>query len=517
MKLRTTGRRWLLVWGLSLVACPGLLSAEKAKRNVLTAAPGTRWATPCYVHDSGAAGPSVMVIAGLHGDEPAGVWAAEEIGHWPITRGKLLLLPRANLPALQANAHQLPGVDRSHGSRQDENAHFAHAARSDDSPAQALWPTVAAAKLDWLVDLHEGLDTRQQQPHGSGSSIATDGTARGRKAAQAVRAAINATIGGDEQKFVISESPCEGSLVAAVREECPARTLVLATTSQDQPLALRIRQQRVMLHAFLEHVGLIDGRVPVDMVCGAAADRSPLRIAIYAGPGTRKGMLHLIREVEQLSDATVVPLGADEIEAGALEHFQVVVFPGGSSTKQGESLGEANRRKVQEFVQRGGGYVGICAGAYLATTEFPWSLQILDAKPCSAEKYRGRGTVAMELTPAGRKILGADQRCCEVRYHNGPILMRAQRADLPDFQPWAVFRSEVSESGTPAGLMVGAPAIVAGRYGRGRVVCFSPHPDQTRGLEELVRRGLRWAAEGDRPERLTGVESPAAKPPAAAS
>ncbi len=515
MKLRTTGRWLLLTLGLGL-AGPGL-SAEKATRDVLTVASGTRWATPCYVQDSGAAGPTVVVIAGLHGDEPAGVWAADEIRHWPIQRGRLILLPRANVPALQANSHYLPGIDKSRGNLNGEFAHPTQAEWSDNSPAQALWQTVAAAKPDWLVDLHEGSDFRRRQPNSIGSSIGKSGTARVRLAAEVMLAAVNATIDGDDQKFVGGGSPASGSLARAARERFHAQTLVLATTSQDQPLALRIRQHRVMLHALLEHLGLIDSRVSVDRISGGATDRGSLRMAVYAGPGTRKGMHHLIREMELLPDATVVPLGAEEIEAGALEHFQVVVFPGGSSTKQGAALGEVNRHKVQEFVQRGGGYVGICAGAYLATTEFPWSLQILDAKPCSAEKYRGQGMVAMELTPAGRKILGTDQRWCDVRYHNGPILMRAQRADLPDFQPLAVFRSEVAESGVPEGIMVGAPAIVAGRYGKGRVVCFSPHPDQTRGLEELVRRGIRWSADGNRPERLTGVESQAPKKPASAS
>jgi hypothetical protein len=35
--------------------------------------------------------------------------------------------------------------------------------------------------------------------------------------------------------------------------------------------------------------------------------------------------------------------------------------------------------------------------------------------------------------------------------------------------------------------------------GRGRVICFSPHPEKTAGLEDFVRRGTRWAAGGGDP------------------
>ena len=58
----------------------------------------------------------------------------------------------------------------------------------------------------------------------------------------------------------------------------------------------------------------------------------------------------------------------------------------------------------------------------------------------------------------------------------------------------ATFRSEVAEHGTPKGAMIGSPAIVASRFGKGRILCFSPHPDQTKGLEGFVRQGVRWAA-----------------------
>jgi hypothetical protein len=41
--------------------------------------------------------------------------------------------------------------------------------------------------------------------------------------------------------------------------------------------------------------------------------------------------------------------------------------------------------------------------------------------------------------------------------------------------------------------MVNSPAIFAGEFNGGRVVCISPHPEQTQGLEDFVPRAINWA------------------------
>jgi len=43
--------------------------------------------------------------------------------------------------------------------------------------------------------------------------------------------------------------------------------------------------------------------------------------------------------------------------------------------------------------------------------------------------------------------------------------------------------------------MRGSPAMVAGEYGKGRVVVISPHPEtKNSGIEYFVHRLVRWAA-----------------------
>lgn len=68
---------------------------------------------------------------------------------------------------------------------------------------------------------------------------------------------------------------------------------------------------------------------------------------------------------------------------------------------------------------------------------------------------------------------------------------------LQDFRPLSVFRTEVAENDTPVGIMTGSPVVAAGESGKGRAIAISPHPEQTPGLDELVRNAVRWA--GRRP------------------
>jgi len=41
---------------------------------------------------------------------------------------------------------------------------------------------------------------------------------------------------------------------------------------------------------------------------------------------------------------------------------------------------------------------------------------------------------------------------------------------LADYEPLAVFRTEVANNGAPPGVMINSPAIAAGRCGQGRVL-----------------------------------------------
>ena len=223
--------------------------------------------------------------------------------------------------------------------------------------------------------------------------------------------------------------------------------------------------------------------------------------AVYNGAGTgNKTYLHLASVLSRRPGVATQPVGPEDIAAGVLKQFDVVVFPGGSGSKQAAALDAAGREIVRRFVRDGGGYVGICAGAYLATYRYSWSLKILDACTLDRKHWnRGTGVVKMEMTPAGRRIVGGPEGAVDVYYGQGPLLGPAEAPELPDYQVLAHYRGEIARKDAPKGVMVNTPAIVAGTFGRGRVICFSPHPEKAKsakGLDVLVHRAVLWAGGG---------------------
>ena len=226
-----------------------------------------------------------------------------------------------------------------------------------------------------------------------------------------------------------------------------------------------------------------------------AGETRPLRIALYDGAGAEGFAEVVARSLADSSEMNVERVAADDIRAGRLAPFDVLIQPGGSGGGQGRALGQDGRKQVRRFVKDGGGYVGFCAGAYLATPQYTWSLGLLDARVIDDEHWaRGVGHVDLAVTGEGRTILGLDGERIAIHYETGPLLAPGDDPNLPDYESLAHFAGELAENKAPKGVMSGTTAIAAGRFGDGRVLCFSPHPEITEGLTEVVLRGIAWAA-----------------------
>jgi glutamine amidotransferase-like uncharacterized protein len=225
----------------------------------------------------------------------------------------------------------------------------------------------------------------------------------------------------------------------------------------------------------------------------AAPTTRPIRVALYEDAGASPNKIAAL--LENVPTLKVTRVTAEQIRTGALDDADVLIHPGGSGGKQGATLAEEGRNRVRTFVQRGGGYVGICAGAYLATCDYAWSLHILDAKVIDKAHWaRGNGPVEVSLSEPGQQLLAAPKQSCSILYFQGPLLAPASNPDLPDYQPLGTFESEVHKDGVPGGVMKGTTAIVSSTFGKGRVFCFSPHPEKTPGLEPMLTRAITWAA-----------------------
>ena len=470
-----------------------------------TILPGTRFATPSYFVDSGHGGPTVFIVGGVHGNEPAGAAAAETIHHWPIKAGRLVVIPRANVPGLEANKRNIPDLETN---LSNLNRNYPRAGQTDSKArgelAQAIWKIANDNKVDWVLDLHEGYDFHQLNEKSVGSSIICFPLPAGQAAADEMLAAVNATITNNAIKFVRREMPIDGSLARAGGEHLHVPSMTLETTSK-QPMERRVQQHQLAVHTLLVRLGMLEKSAVtiaapniaevVPAVAPVVKNSKLIKVALYKGPGTGgKGPPAMIKAFNATNAPTsLVEVSPADIRAGALTNYDVVIFGGGSGSAEATAIGEEGRAEVTKFVANGGGYVGICAGAYLATANYPWSLKIINARTLSPKWQRGRATLKMELTSLGEAILGGEKNV-DVVYHQGPVVGPANATTLPPYETLAYFRTEVSSNDTPVGIMINSPAIFAGQYQAGKVVCISPHPEQTEGLEYMVPQAVNWVA-----------------------
>lgn len=499
--------RWLL---LALLTVP--VSAEAQPGSIRKQAEflgeGTAWVTPWFVHDGQDAGPVVLITGGMHGNEPAGSYAADQIRHWPIQKGRLIVVPRVNTLGLRAETRWFP-PSRDEESQRDLNRNFPAAGRinAQGPVAEALWELVIEQQPDFVIDLHEGFDFHVSNPKSVGSSIIFSKSDRRNELAGKMIATVNSTIDCEDRQFeLLSRSgAARGSLVRACTDELQIDSFILETTYRDQPLSLRARQHRLMVSTLMLELGLIHHDC-VDVVSGNP-EPGDIHVALYDAAGaSANGINNVIRLLNRQSTIDVVRIGPSDLNPNLLQAFDVILFPGGSGGKQGRALGETGRSVVRDFVKQGGGIVGICAGAYLCSSHYDWSLHVINTAvfnrtieiPGVGRKsmwYRGGShQVKMELNDGAKSVLGQTGPVT-VRYQNGPIISAGPSTSLPAYQPLAWFRSEVVRYEPQKGTMIDTPAIVCADFGKGRVLSISPHPEATPGLESIIANGIRWAAQ----------------------
>ncbi len=321
--IQRASREWLPAWctvaGAETTHASGILAAD------------TPWQTPYYTIDSGEDGPTLLIVGGIHGNEPAGYRAALQIRHWPIVKGKLVVLPGANSPGLKAKTRYLPGEPESHRdlNRNFPGDCFEEGARGEI--ARCIWQFVRELRPDWILDLHEGAEfhVSHEPPEGKDKSVGSSLIFRQHPMltpiAQRMQSAANALVTDPDRRFVLlSRGPKETSLVSACVRHLGAQGMILETTFNHQPLSLRTRQLRAMVNVLMGHLGMIE-RDCVDVMTTCAPDES-IDVGLYDGPGTsQRGVGRLAPIIDQAPDMTLRYLGPADIRPAVLGQSDAIV------------------------------------------------------------------------------------------------------------------------------------------------------------------------------------------------
>jgi glutamine amidotransferase-like uncharacterized protein len=192
----------------------------------------------------------------------------------------------------------------------------------------------------------------------------------------------------------------------------------------------------------------------------ANADARPLAL-VYVGRGAMWPSITGAKRVAELAGFEVQEVDGSLQDVSVFDRAQVWIQPGGSSLTARETLGERLMSVVREFVERGGGYVGFCAGGFLST-----------------EKVGSTGVLGFGFVPGS------------TRYHieKDADAFLTEKVWTPEGERWVFFAGGpqwvVSESELQAvhGRVIarasdGQVIALEADYGRGKVVVSGFHPE----------------------------------------
>ncbi len=260
------------------------------------------------------------------------------------------------------------------------------------------------------------------------------------------------------------------------------------------PSSRQIRYTRQLVIGLLQAGGSIAQDAEFDWdrlrVC------APRLLALYDAEGIGgNGPAKLERiAAERLDGAGIYRVCGEDIRDGALGPAAGTIFPGGSGRGIGDGLQPEGREILRDFITSGGGYLGVCAGAYFAGSgvgNYLHAIRLRHSQPWA----RGRAMLDIELTPEGKTLFGDENPVMRTRYANGPIYPAANQPDGgdPNFVVLARFKTPSTDGrGIVRDEMVGEAAIGAVEYGRGRLLIISPHPESHAEHYDFVARAMAW-------------------------
>lgn len=161
--------------------------------------------------------------------------------------------------------------------------------------------------------------------------------------------------------------------------------------------------------------------------------------------------------------------------------YKVMLFPGGYAPYYNYWISKNGKDRIRNFVNTGGGYYGICAGAYFAVDRVEWGNRVYDdAAGYDLDLFPGTGT-------------GDEEKIADYYAGNWSMLtfdFENENTILSDYKA-APYTEDIIYLGGPyftadAGAVVevlatynynGKPGIVAFQHDSGKVVLSGPHPE----------------------------------------
>lgn len=219
-------------------------------------------------------------------------------------------------------------------------------------------------------------------------------------------------------------------------------------------------------------------------------------VGLYVGKGTwEEGKEHLKMFLTE-HQISYRSLTAQQIRNGDLVSSQVrvLIVPGGESWQYLSELGEEGAANIKAFVNAGGGYLGICAGAFYATSHREggyatgkYGIGLLEGTAYdgtalgTAPFIEGMMDFQMEPHPL---VLGLEEQFRIVMFGGPSFRFTESEAQKKGIRVMARFRGFLE------------PAMITFHYGSGPVFLTGPHfeieEDRTEWGNDFIDPDSEW-------------------------
>ena len=190
-------------------------------------------------------------------------------------------------------------------------------------------------------------------------------------------------------------------------------------------------------------------------------DLTGVKVAIYDGAGVMNSSHIALTRMFEWMNASVVNVTAPQILDDFLDDYDMLVIPGGSeSTCLTELQLIEGINKIQDFVEKGGSYFGICGGATFGAV-------IADLFNGTMSPVNERGDlIHMTTMNVSQSSTGPDLSDCPASF---TTMYYASQYFIP-------------KVGTDVHIVAtydrnNQPGMIALEYGNGTVFLSSPHPE----------------------------------------
>lgn len=212
---------------------------------------GTKYETTLYIIESKVKGPTIWVVGGVHGNESAGYISAGKLTEYSIKKGRMIVLPKANILACKAH-------DRYTSATGDLNRDFPKSAsyKADSYLARAIQDAIRKYKPSYFIDLHEGFDYYKNKSTSSvGQTIIYYPEDDARTIASKIANNLNSRISSSYKEFAILKYPVSGSLARYAGEAYDIPSMIFET-AQKVSLDTRIDYHMTAVLTYLKHLGM---------------------------------------------------------------------------------------------------------------------------------------------------------------------------------------------------------------------------------------------------------------------